>query len=268
MSDQTQTAIGSFLAALAQKECRAIGKALANKRNRHGAVHEARKAIRRLRCLLALVRNSVGDDTSEIELALKSQSKRLSALRDAQVVAVLAEKLAVNDDTGEWTAAARELAERRDALLADELAQDPGFARRIAVIRDIAAVLGQWHWKRITPNALQRAIKKSRRRVVRAEHAAEQMVSSANLHRWRRCVRRLRLQLVAIAALNRSVGTEVCHVRAHRGESVKALTHLAEQLGRRQDIQVLRSAFKTFSNPSILPTLRKRLRIEMRLAKH
>src|ERR1700735_5134597 len=185
MSDQTQTAIGSFLAALAQKECRAIGKALANKRNRHGAVHEARKAIRRLRCLLALVRNSVGDDTSEIELALKSQSKRLSALRDAQVFAVLAEKLAVNDDTGEWTAAARELAERRDALLANELAQDPGFARRIAVIRDIAAVLGQWHWKRITPNALQRAIKKSRRRVVRAEHAAEQMVSSANLHRWR-----------------------------------------------------------------------------------
>jgi hypothetical protein len=125
MSDQTPTAIGSFLAALAQKECRAIGKALANKRNRHRAVHEARKAIRRLRCLIALIRSSVGDDTSKIELALKSQSKRLSALRDAQVVAVLAEKLAANDDNGEWTAAARELAERRDALLATELAQDP-----------------------------------------------------------------------------------------------------------------------------------------------
>ncbi|MFZ0872193.1 MAG: CHAD domain-containing protein [Rhodanobacter sp.] len=267
MSDQTQTAIGSFLAALAQKECRAIGKALANKRNRHSAVHEARKAIRRLRCLLALIRDSVGDDTSKIEQALKSQSKRLSALRDAQVVAVLAEKLAANDNTGEWTAAARELAERRDALLASELAQDPGFAHRIAAIHDVATVLGQLHWKRIAPNALRRAIKKSRRRVLRAEHATKQMVSNANLHRWRRCVRRLRLQLVAIAALNRSQGTKVCHVSTHQGESVKALTHLAEQLGRRQDIQVLRSAFKTFSDSSILPTLRKRLRIEMRLAK-
>ena len=267
MSDHAQTAIGSFLAALAQKECRAIGKALANKRNRHGAVHEARKAIRRLRCLLALVRDSVGDDTSEIELALKSQSTRLSALRDAHVVTVLAEKLAANDDTGEWTAAARELAERRDALLASELARDPGFIHRIAAIHDIASVLEQLHWRRITPTALQRAIKKSRRRVIRAERATRQIVSNANLHRWRRCVRRLRLQLVAIAALNRSVGTRVCHVRAHRGESVKDLTHLAEQLGRRQDIQVLRSAFKTFSDPSILPALRKRLRIEMRLAK-
>jgi CHAD domain-containing protein len=267
MSDQTQTAIGSFLAALAQKECRAIGKALANKRNRHRAVHEARKAIRRLRCLLALIRNSIGDDTSKIEAALKSQSKRLSALRDAQVVAVLAEKLASNDDNGEWTAAARELAERRDALLATELAQDPGFADRIAAIHDLATVLEQLHWRRITPNALQRAIKKSRRRVIRAERATKQMISNASLHRWRRCVRRLRLQLVAIAALNRAVGAKVCRVRAHRGESVKALTHLAEQLGRRQDIQVLRSAFKTFSDPSMLPTLRKRLRIEMRLAK-
>jgi CHAD domain-containing protein len=267
MSDPTQTAIGHFLAALARRECRAIGKALVNKRNRHGAVHEARKAIRRLRCLLALIRDSVGDNTSEIELALKTQSKRLSALRDAQVVAMIAEKLAVNDNTGEWTAAARELAERRDALLADELAQDPGFALRIAAIHDVATALEQLHWKRVTPKVIQRAIKKSRRRVIRAEHATQQMVSNANLHRWRRCVRRLRLQLVAVAALNRSLGTKVCHVNAHQGESVKALTHLAEQLGRRQDIRVLRSAFKTFSDPSILPNLRKRLRIEMRLAK-
>jgi CHAD domain-containing protein len=268
MSDETQAEIGSFLAAVAQKECQAVGKALANRRNRHRAIHEARKAIRRLRSLLALIRDSVGDDTSSIEQALRSQAKRLSALRDTHVVVAIAEKLAADDDTGVWAATAQALVERRDRLLADELARDPAFARRTAAIEDVATALQTLHWKRITPNAIRRAIKKSQRRVLRAEHDARQTATSADLHRWRRSARRLRLQLVAVAALNRSHGINVRLADAHRGKSAKALAHLADRLGKCQDIQVLRASLKTLPDLSILPILRKRLRVEMKLAKH
>jgi len=268
MSDEAPAEIGSFLAAVAQAECQAVGKALANRRNRHRAIHEARKAIRRLRSLLALIRDSVGDDTSGIERALRLQAKRLSALRDTHVIVAVAEKLAADDDTGAWTTAVQALVERRDTLLADELAKDPGFARRRAAMGDLATALEKLHWGRITADAVRRAVKKSQRRVLRAEHDAMQTPTSNHLHRWRRSARRLRLQLITVAALNASHGTKVHLADAHRGKSTKALAHLTDRLGRCQDIQVLRSSLKTLGDPSILPALRKRLRVEMKLAKH
>jgi hypothetical protein len=76
------------------------------------------------------------------------------------------------------------------------------------------------------------------------------------------------LQLITVAALNASHGTKVHLADAHRGKSTKALAHLTDRLGRCQDIQVLRSSLKTLGDPSILPALRKRLRVEMKLAKH
>jgi hypothetical protein len=42
---------------------------------------------------------------------------------------------------------------------------------------------------------------------------------------------------------------------------------LADQLGWRQDIQVLRSALKTFPDADMLARLRKRLRLETKLAR-
>ena len=55
MNADTLPAAGSSLAALARKECKAVAKALANRKDRHRGIHEARKALRRLRSLLALV---------------------------------------------------------------------------------------------------------------------------------------------------------------------------------------------------------------------
>lgn len=222
MNADTPPVTGTFLNALARKECKTIAKAMGNTKDRHRGIHEARKAIRRLRSLLSLVTGAVGHDTAKIDLALQKQAKRLCALRDSHVVVTMAEKLAADDASGEWAIAAQVLAVQRDLLLEVELSKDPGFARRIAAIGDIAAVFDKLRWKRLSQEALQRAIKKSHRRVTRAEHEAADTGTPASLHRWRRRVRRLRMQLDAVQALNKLAGVRIkrrMHTKTSRPRS-------------------------------------------------
>jgi CHAD domain-containing protein len=268
MNADTSAASGSALATLARRQCKAVAKALANRKDRHRGIHEARKAIRKLRSLLGLVNVAVGQDTAKIDIALRHQAKRLSALRDSQVAVAMAEKLAIGDDTGEWAVAAQVLAVQRDLLLEMQLRKDPGFARRIAAIIDIAAVIDKLRWKRVGQKSLQLAIKKSHRQGAKSERDAAEQRTPASLHRWRRRVRRLRLQLEAIHALNRLSGVVAIQAsEPHKNKSTKALARLADQLGWRQDIQVLRSALKTFPDADMLARLRKRLRLETKLAR-
>jgi len=262
MNADTPPVTGTFLAALARKECKAIAKALGNRKDRHKGIHEARKAIRRLRSLLALVSDPVGHETAQIDLALKKQAKRLSVLRDAQVVVAVAEKLALDDASGEWAVAAQVLAVQRDLLLETELEKDLGFARRVAAINDIAVVLDKLRWKRVGQKALQLSIKKGHRRVNKSEHAAAEHGTPANLHRWRRRVRRLRMQLDTIHALNELAGVKIQAADTHSNKSSKALAKLADALGWRQDIQILRAALRTFPDATMLANLRRRLRAE------
>jgi len=268
MNADTLSTMGSSLAALARKECKAVAKALANRKDRHRGVHEARKALRRLRSLLALVSDAVGAETAKIDIALRHQARRLSALRDSQVAVAIAEKLAADDETGEWAIAAQVLAVQRDLLLETELGKDPGFARRIAAMADIVIVLDKLRWKRVTQKSLQRSIKQSHRRVNKSERDAAEQGTPASLHRWRRRVRRLRLQLEAVHTLNRLTGVAIQTSEVHKSKSTKALAQLADQLGWRQDIQVLRAALKTFPDATMLANLRKRLRLETKLARY
>lgn len=266
MNADTPPVTGTFLSALALKECKSIAKSLGSTKDRHRGIHEARKAIRRLRSLLSLVAGAVGHDTAKIDLALKKQAKRLCALRDSHVAVTIAEKLAVDDATGEWGVATQVLAVQRDLLLEVELSKDPGFARRIGAIGDIAAVFEKLRWKRLSEHALQRALKKSHRRVTRSEHEAAEAGTPASLHRWRRRVRRLRMQLDAVQALNKLAGVRIKAGDEHKNKSAKVLAKLADKLGWQQDIQVLRAALRTFPDPNILASLRKRLTVEKRLA--
>ncbi len=268
MNADTSPAPGSLLATLARKECKAVAKALANRKDRHRGIHEARKAIRRLRSLIALVGDAVGNETAKIDIALRHLAKRLSALRDSQVAVAMAEKLAGGDDAGEWAIAAQVLAAQRDLLLEKELQKDPDFARRIAAMTDIAIVLDKLYWKRVSRKSLQRSIKQSQRRATKSECDATEQATPASLHRWRRRVRRLRLQLEALHALDRVSEAAMLAGAAHKSKSAKALAHLADQLGWRQDIEVLRAALKTFPDATILASLRKRLRLETKLARY
>ena len=85
--------LGERARLLAREECRAIGRALAAKRRIHTGIHDARKAIRRLRSLLALVEARIPEATP-IDQQLERLGDGLSHLRDAHVVVETARKVA------------------------------------------------------------------------------------------------------------------------------------------------------------------------------
>jgi CHAD domain-containing protein len=117
----TTRSSGSVFAALAQEQADLALRSLAQRRNRHGAIHATRKAIRRLRSLLALCRHSLEPEVSVVDRKLKRLASGLSRLRNAHVVVVTASRLARGDDRDIWLDVASRLEARRDALLADAL---------------------------------------------------------------------------------------------------------------------------------------------------
>ncbi|HSK91030.1 MAG TPA: CHAD domain-containing protein [Euzebyales bacterium] len=88
-----------------------LGQAIAELRgqtdaSRDAEVHEARKRCKRLRALLRLVRDQVGDEVYRREnVAIRDASRRVSAVRDAQVLVSTLDDV-VDDSDGAVDAAA------------------------------------------------------------------------------------------------------------------------------------------------------------------
>ena len=114
-------------------ECAAIAAALSSASDPHPAVHSARKAIRRLRSLLALLQHAALD-VEAADLGLKRLGHGLSRLRDAHVVVEVARQLQERVADPRWKGVIRMLVLRREGLLQATLQRDPGFARRLRVL--------------------------------------------------------------------------------------------------------------------------------------
>ena len=75
-----------------------LGKAIEHLQSTAGArdehIHEARKAIKRLRALVRLVRRELGEETYALEnMCLREAGQRLSGLRDATVLILTLDRL-------------------------------------------------------------------------------------------------------------------------------------------------------------------------------
>ena len=235
----------------AREECRAIGRALAAKRRIHPAIHDARKAIRRLRALLALVEDRI-EEATPIDEQLEKLGDGLSLLRDAHVVIETANRFAAGRRKP-WKPAIEALAAKRDARLERVLALDPGFLRRRALVTRLEARLEFLDWSRLRLEDLEEGVEASQRRVDNAERQAAYDPAPALLHRWRRRVRRLRFQLDAIGRLSPEAVQELS--RKHPGRDPKALHRLGDALGDRRDEQMLESALKRIKGLPDRPAL-------------
>lgn len=220
---------------LARDECRAIARALAVRRRIHPAIHDARKAIRRLRALLALVETRL-PAASAIDRQLERMGDGLSALRDAHVVVEVARHHALHHRK-RWAESIQRLEARRDVLLERVLARDPGFLRRRALLTRLEARLEFLDWASLRVPDLAEALEKSQLRVENAERRAAHQDLPENLHRWRRRVRRLRFQLDSVAYVAPATLRKLS--RKHPGKDPKALHRLGDQLGARRDEQML-----------------------------
>ena len=221
---------GSRLGRLLQQECQAATAALAGRGDVHARVHEARKAIRRARSLLALVDADLEVESSDALLRRTGDS--LGMLRDAYSVARTAGKLARRTQDPRWSEAEAALDARADRLARRELAADPGFASRVRAIRRAAKQLRSLPWDTLASADIRAGLVRQSRRADKAARRAKKQPLPQNLHRWRRRVRRLRMQVDALAALKISpLGSDPAVSRR--------LHALSDELGWHQDLEVL-----------------------------
>lgn len=230
----THRNVGIAFSELAQQEYAAVLRSLKHRKDRHRAVHEARKAIRRLRSVLALVGNDVGDQVEPLDDALKRLGDGLSSLRDAHVVIASAEKMKAETHHTLWGAMVERLTARRDALLDQAMARDLEFKKRQKRVQTLANALDQLPWAKVRKRSVEATLKQSEKRAEKARAKFEHDPKPALLHRWRRNVRRQRMQL---QAWHRIVGAAGHHL--HR--QARMLAKRSDALGCRQDLQVLRS---------------------------
>lgn len=237
----TNANAGAAMRLTLRREVACIDRALDLQQDLDVSVHEARKAIRRLRALLGLCRGQF-DGLGDVDDRLQAIGRGLAGLRDAQASIDTARALAALQGDAAWTPAVERLVERRRRLVEAALAKDPGFARRRARIAGIAAVLERWDWEALSESSLRRALKLSRKRVARAERRARKTPAARNLHRWRRRLRTLRMQLDVVAEVAPGSASRASTAAARR--NAKVLRRQAEALGLRQDLEVLRTLLR------------------------
>lgn len=204
-------------------------------------MHEARKAIRQLRALLGLCRGRL-PGLAQIDARLRSLGSGLSRLRDARASIDTARKMVGLPGNLRWESALERLLERRQRVGAAALATDPGFAKRRARLAGIAAALEACDWEAVTASRLRREYKSRRKRVEKAEQRARNAPTAHNLHRWRRRLRTLRMQLDVVCEVLPERATRARTAAAPR--EAKALRRQIDALGWRQDLEVLRGLLR------------------------
>ncbi len=168
----------------------------APKRKLGGAVHDTRKAFKRLRATVRLARGGIGDDTYRREnTAFRDAGRRLSGVRDASVlIETLNELEKASGDvfpTGATAGLRARLEyERKRAL--DSLHGDDALVA--AVIGDIDQArtrTAAWTFETRTFDALEPGLRRIYRRGRKAMQRAQADPTNENLHEWRKRVKDL-----------------------------------------------------------------------------
>ncbi len=217
------------------QECRSIIAALSASQDPHAAIHAARKAIRRLRALLALLQDSALE-LDDADRRLQRLGDSLSDLRDAHVVVQAAVYLQDAHAAEAWPGIIARLVQRRDRLLQEALQRDPGFERRVRVVLGVQEQLAAQTWSKLRRSTLRSNLEHSRTRAGKAARRANEEGGAEAIHRWRRKVRRLRMQLDVAQALKLHAG----HAEP-KSSDARALHRLSDVLGEQQDLQLLRN---------------------------
>lgn len=256
MPTRPPAAIADTARALAHEACSSILRALSAPQQVHEAVHSARKSIRHLRALLQLIGDRV-PDAQRADRILRRVGDSLSRLRDAHVAITTASRFLTEDEPELWLPVVQHLTHHRDSLLERTLARDPAFARRRARIERVARRLEQLDWDRIRARDLRRGLEQGQRRVEKAARRATKDPNPDNLHRWRRRVRKLRMQLQAVE----HIAPDIARAAAQSGSGRRpaALRALSDQLGDYQDLEVLQTLLDA------IPALPQRAELRARI---
>lgn len=171
----------------------------------HAGVHEARKSLRRARAMLALTGPLPGGGAALIDRELRRICDSLSALRDAQALVEVLDRLSadqpLSDQRPLLRRARRIAAAARAQAAAQALAADPGLIDRRGRLAVLSAGSVALPWRPLTEDHVREALAESLAAVVAAAARARKTGSDLDWHRWRRRLRRLKQQRTALGGL-------------------------------------------------------------------
>jgi hypothetical protein len=171
----------------------------------HAGVHEARKSLRRARGMLALAASLPGGGAALIDRELRRICDSLSALRDAQALVEVLDRLSVDQPLSDQRPllrrARRIAAAARAQAAAQALAADPGLIDRRGRLAVLSAGSVALPWRLLTEDHVHGALADSLDAVVAAAARARKTGSDLDWHRWRRRLRRLKQQRTALGGL-------------------------------------------------------------------
>jgi CHAD domain-containing protein len=199
----------------------------------HDGVHQARKSLRRVRSVLALGMPALGPGAELLGREIGRLNRRLSKLRDAQALVEVLDRLIGKTEEAELAPvlrrarrlAAKDRAERARKVVAD----DPNLARRRALLMTLRAAFPSLAWSAPTEADVRDAWAHSRLRVEEAGARALASGEDSDWHRWRRRVRRISQQHLALGDML----PDLTQTRRH-------YKSLAGSLGEAQDYALLR----------------------------
>lgn len=238
-------------------------------RHVHHGVHQARKAIRRTRAMLALGKSVLGPGGRLIDHQLRDVNRRMSSLRDAHALVETLDRLRIkarDDATREALDHARRIAARRRAAMAKTPEFTDALEHEHAMVATLHAALLGLPWEALSTSCVTDAMDAADRKAATAREQACAHDEAETWHRWRRRMRRISQQHRA---------SNVAGLAVRDVEFDKDVT---EQLGVLQDLNLLvahcgedspfstsRSTLRRFAERT-LAKQRKRIRSVVALA--
>ncbi|GAB3346707.1 CHAD domain-containing protein [Lysobacter tyrosinilyticus] len=198
----------------------------------HAGVHRARKAIRRIRAVLALGADVLDREGSRLEHGLRQVNRGMSELRDAHALVETLERLlpmASDDATRRLLRRSRRAAAQRRARLGRSTRQVRKVDEACSGLKALREVAAELDWEGIRGTTLAAALMADEIRMSAVCAQALDVGADADWHRWRRRVR-THLQQQRACALA-GVGAGVSRYEQS----------LAEQMGAMQDLSLLLS---------------------------
>ena len=231
------------------------------------SVHETRKALKRLRALLGLLRAELGErQFAQEDAVLREAGLRLAGARDADVLVATLEEL-VRANPGklagrrgisklQW-----QLAEERDR--ATESVRDDAWARAQVVgeLRALRVRVEAWslpHRDGIdsVKDGLERIYRQGRRRRRRAAHGGR--ANTRAMHRWRKRVKDLRYAAGMLDRRDPQGGRRVASVAppGHIRRVARQADELGELLGEEHDLALLQARLRATGKRGSEPRLK------------
>lgn len=209
------------------------------------AVHESRKALKRLRALLRLLRGRLGEDVyAREDRALRDAGRSLAGARDAEVMLATLDSL-IERHPGKLKRGAGVIALRgvllrdRDEALRQSLTDPRGTAQAVAELRACRARVAEWQLPEpsgleLVGASLEDLYRQGRRRHKKAARAKRSDVR--HMHQWRKRVKDLRYAAEMLQPAKK--GVEKGNAKGMR-RLARHADHLGEMLGEDHDLAVL-----------------------------